>query len=720
LKVRILITLTSIISCISYAQQPLFEQLTIENGLGSNNVYDIDITLDGEVWLTTDNHLCAFRGLGFSTYEVNDSSLTGLFLDAKGMIWVYSSNGNIYDFDGIRLKKVATETTDILQSSLTNQIVFESKNTFWASTIINGNLLKIEDLKPTQIKLPAESGYFVKELKNGNYITGTGINPQGSNQLHVLFQDETVQIPLTQKGVGTKSSFLVLNDGTFLFSKDFELIHFDRNHVLNRVFVEKNITSLFQDSKGQIWIGLYNGGVICYPDETISSKNVITYLGANSITSIIEDYSNNIWVGTLNNGVFYLPEQQIVRYSAPQLFSDTSSKIEQTLGIKTLGSSDTASVSDLRIISTRSSIYDSIPPTIYINNLRIMNRDTVIQTDYILPYNLNFLNINYIGFSYKNPENIQYKYRMIGIDKNWTYTNNNSAQYTTLPPGEYEFLVSSMNKNGIWSESDAQMKFKITPPYWKTWWFIFTMLAAVTVLSGTILFLWIRNIKEKERAKSEIDKKIAAAELQALRAQMNPHFMFNTMSSIQHYITTNETESALRYLSKFSKLMRRILDNSKTATITVKNEVQTLDLYLSLESLRFKNKLKYFIDIDKSIDQNYDEIPAMLVQPYVENAIIHGINHKEGVGTINISLTRENEFIKCIISDDGVGRKRSAEINKSKNKKHKSAGISITRERLNILNEAQENEANVVINDLVDERGNAAGTKIEIYILAEN
>ena len=223
MKVRILITLTSLISCISYAQQPLFEQLTIENGLGSNNVYDIDITLDGEVWLTTDNHLCAFRGLGFSTYEVNDSSLTGLFLDAKGMIWVYSSNGNIYDFDGIRLKKVATETTDILQSSLTNQIVFESKNTFWASTIINGHLLKIEDLKPTQIELPAESGYFVKELKNGNYITGTGINPQGSNQLHVLFQDETVQIHLTQKGVGTKSSFLVLNDGTFLFSKDFEM-----------------------------------------------------------------------------------------------------------------------------------------------------------------------------------------------------------------------------------------------------------------------------------------------------------------------------------------------------------------------------------------------------------------------------------------------------------------------------------------------------------------
>ncbi|MBL4624397.1 MAG: histidine kinase [Flavobacteriales bacterium] len=609
MRARIFVILITFFSLAAIAQQPLFEQLTTKNGLGSNNVYDIEVTLDGEVWVTTDKHLCSFQGLGFSTYEVNDSSLTGLFLDPKGMIWVYSSNGNIYDFDGIRLKKIATETENLLQANLINQMVFESSNTFWISSIINGSLITIKNEKAVSVELPKESGYFVKELLNGNYITGTGSSPLESNQLHVIFKDETLTIPLTQKGVGTKSSFLVLNDGTFLFAKDFELIHFDRNHVLNRVFVEKNITSLFQDSKNKIWIGLYTGGVICYSDNTISSKNEITYLRANSITSIIEDYSNNIWVGTLNKGVYYLPEQQTIKYSAPQLFSDTGTTIGQTIGIKTEGISDTSSISDLRIISTRSSIYDSIPPTIYVSNLRIMNRDTAIQGAYILPYDMNFLNINYIGFSYKNPEAIQYKYRMMGIDKAWTYTNNTSVQYTTLPPGEYKFIVSSMNKNGIWSETSVSLKFTINPPFWETWWFVLLAILTTTFVSASILYLWIISIKEKERAKSEIDKKIASVELQALRAQMNPHFMFNTMSSIQHFITTNETESALRYLSKFSKLMRKILENSKTATITVKNEMETLDLYLSLERLRFKNKLNYAIEIDRSIDQTMTKFP---------------------------------------------------------------------------------------------------------------
>ncbi|MBL4651950.1 MAG: histidine kinase [Flavobacteriales bacterium] len=706
-------------SSVCYAQQPLFEQLTTENGLGSNNVYDIEVTPNGEVWVTTDKHLCAFQGLSFSTYEINDSSLTGLFLDSRGMIWVYSSNGNIYDFDGIRLKKIETGTQDKLQIALTNQMVFESRHTFWVSTIINGSLLKIDRKKATEVDLPTGCGYFVKELKNSNFITGTGKDPQKSNQLYVLFKNETVKIPLTQKGVGTKSSFLVLNDGTFLFAKDFELIHFDRNHVLNRIFVEKNITSIFQDSKDKIWIGLYNGGVICYPDNAISSKNAIAYLGANSVTSINEDFSNNIWVGTLNKGVFYLPEQQTVKYSAPQLFSDTGTN-NQVLGIETTGISDTSSAYELRIISTQSSIYDSIPPTIYFSNLRIMNRDTAILKAYVLPYSQNFLNINFIGFSYKNPESIQYKYKMWGIDNTWTFTNNNSVQYTTLPPGEYKFVVSSMNKNGIWSENQASLQFTITPPFWETWWFLLTFISVIIVISSSVLYLWIRNIKERERAKSAIDKKIASAELQTLRAQMNPHFMFNTMSSIQHYITLNETESALRYLSKFSKLMRKILDNSKTPAITVKNEMETLELYLSLESLRFKNKLDYSFDIDKSIDQNYDEIPAMLIQPYVENAIIHGINHKEGKGTINVKLTRENDFIKCTITDDGVGRKRSAEINKSKNKRHTSSGMSITKERLNLLNEAQGQKTNVTITDLSDKESNATGTQIEIYILTEN
>ncbi|MDA9564275.1 histidine kinase [Flavobacteriales bacterium] len=704
----------------SLGQQQLFEQLTKKNGLGSNNVYDIEITSSGDVWVSTDQHLCNFQGLSFASYAANDSSLTQLVIDPLGTPRAYSSNGTEYYYDGIRLNKSTSRLEEIAQTDLLNELTYTSKNTFWLSTVVKGNLLKISsDTLETQ-PLPSKSAYFVKELDNGQFICGTGGNPTENNLLYLLLSKDTITIPLTRTDAGSKSSFIVLNDGSFLFAKDFELIHFTREEVIQRVFVEKNITTLYQDSKDKIWIGLFDGGMLCYRNNNITSNSTISYLGSNSITSIVEDLSNNLWVGTLGNGVFYLPAQQSIKYKAPLLFSDTSNIIEQKVGIKSDGLSDVSNSSELRVISTQSNIYDSIPPSIYISNLQIMNRDTSIQKSFALSYNQNFLKINYIGFSYKDPETIQYKYVMLGLDKDWTYTYNNTVQYTTLPPGEYKFVVRSMNKKGIWSESDASVTFRISPPFWETWWFLALTMLSVLLFSGLIIFLWIRNIKIKEQAKSEINRKIATIELQALRAQMNPHFMFNTMSSIQHYITTNETESALRYLSKFSKLMRKILDNSKTPTISVKDEIETLELYLTLESLRFRDKLNYTVEVDKSIDHNYDEIPAMLIQPYIENAIVHGINHKKTAGTISISLTRENQFIKCTITDDGIGRKAAEKINHSKNKKHTSAGMSITKERLAILNEAQGSSLNVDIKDLFDLNGNGCGTQVEIYIPCEN
>ncbi len=704
----------------SLGQQQLFEQLTKKNGLGSNNVYDIEITSSGDVWVSTDQHLCNFQGLSFASYAANDSSLTQLVIDPLGTPRAYSSNGTEYYYDGIRLNKSTSRLEEIAQTDLLNELTYTSKNTFWLSTVVKGNLLKISnDTLETQ-PLPRKSAYFVKELDNGQFICGTGGNPTENNLLYLLLSKDTITIPLTRTDAGSKSSFIVLNDGSFLFAKDFELIHFTREEVIQRVFVEKNITTLYQDSKDKIWIGLFDGGMLCYRNNNITSNSTISYLGSNSITSIVEDLSNNLWVGTLGNGVFYLPAQQSIKYKAPLLFSDTSNIIEQKVGIKSDGLSDVSNSSELRVISTQSNIYDSIPPSIYISNLQIMNRDTSIQKSFALSYNQNFLKINYIGFSYKDPETIQYKYVMLGLDKDWTYTYNNTVQYTTLPPGEYKFVVRSMNKKGIWSESDASVTFRISPPFWETWWFLALTMLSVLLFSGLIIFLWIRNIKIKEQAKSEINRKIATIELQALRAQMNPHFMFNTMSSIQHYITTNETESALRYLSKFSKLMRKILDNSKTPTISVKDEIETLELYLTLESLRFRDKLNYTVEVDKSIDHNYDEIPAMLIQPYIENAIVHGINHKKTAGTISISLTRENQFIKCTITDDGIGRKAAEKINHSKNKKHTSAGMSITKERLAILNEAQGSSLNVDIKDLFDLNGNGCGTQVEIYIPCEN
>lgn len=205
-------------------------------------------------------------------------------------------------------------------------------------------------------------------------------------------------------------------------------------------------------------------------------------------------------------------------------------------------------------------------------------------------------------------------------------------------------------------------------------------------------------------------------ELKALRAQMNPHFIFNTMSSIQHYITNNDSQAALKYLSKFAKLMRSIMDNSKQPVILVKEELDALKLYLELESMRFKNKFTYTIHVDESVDINYDEIPAMLIQPYVENAILHGIGNKEGKGHLHIVLKKQNGMIICEIEDDGVGRKKAMEMSGKKKSTHKSMGMEITRERLEILNLTNESNLSVNITDLVDNAGSPAGTRVEIFV----
>jgi sensor histidine kinase YesM len=196
---------------------------------------------------------------------------------------------------------------------------------------------------------------------------------------------------------------------------------------------------------------------------------------------------------------------------------------------------------------------------------------------------------------------------------------------------------------------------------------------------------------------------------------MNPHFIFNTMSSIQHYIANNDTDAALKYLSKFAKLMRSIIGNSKQQMIAVSEELNALNLYLELEIMRFTDKFEFEISVDKSIDQNYDRIPSMLIQPYVENAIIHGLLPKEGHGKISIHLQKQVDTILCTIEDNGIGRERSKEFKKNRVQQHKSVGMSITQERLDILNSSLNRNLNAQILDLY-ENGQPAGTKVQIII----
>jgi sensor histidine kinase YesM len=221
--------------------------------------------------------------------------------------------------------------------------------------------------------------------------------------------------------------------------------------------------------------------------------------------------------------------------------------------------------------------------------------------------------------------------------------------------------------------------------------------------------------EEKEKEKMEMNRKIITSELKALRAQMDPHFTFNSMNAIQHFIIKNDKESAQHYLVRFAQLIRRILDNSKSSYISVVDELDTLKLYLELESLRFGNSFTYEIIVDETISKANDCIPSMLIQPYLENAIWHGLMPKQGSGKIELKLSKTENIITCSIEDNGIGREKAMKYSKSKHG-HKSMGMQITRERLEILNFVHHAKLNVKITDLKNEKEEAAGTKVEIHI----
>jgi tetratricopeptide (TPR) repeat protein len=233
---------------------------------------------------------------------------------------------------------------------------------------------------------------------------------------------------------------------------------------------------------------------------------------------------------------------------------------------------------------------------------------------------------------------------------------------------------------------------------------------------GVIISIIYKRRRDKEQLTMDFKKQLAQAETKALRAQMNPHFIFNSLNSINSFVMDQKHEIASDYLIKFSKLIRLILDNSRSETISIEKELETLKLYVVLEAARFDNKFKCVYHIAEDVETNSIMIPPMLLQPFVENAIWHGLMQKEGPGTIRIEIAMKNEeFLNISIEDDGIGREKAAEL-KSKSATHKSHGLKVTSQRIEMMNKLNSTGAKVNIVDLKDEQGNATGTRVELII----
>ena len=227
---------------------------------------------------------------------------------------------------------------------------------------------------------------------------------------------------------------------------------------------------------------------------------------------------------------------------------------------------------------------------------------------------------------------------------------------------------------------------------------------------------WAFQKLESEKKQVELQRQAAELEMQALRAQMNPHFIFNCLSSINRIIMKNDSQSASDYLTRFSRLMRMVLINSQRSMIPLEDELQMLRLYLDMERLRFKDSFNYSIIFTNTIDEGAVFVPPLLLQPFCENAIWHGLMQKDGHGQLNIELSMNNKVLECTISDDGIGREAAERLKSKSAGTQKSMGLKITEQRLALLNQNKNIETFYSIEDIRDKDNNIAGTRVNLKI----
>ena len=298
-----------------------------------------------------------------------------------------------------------------------------------------------------------------------------------------------------------------------------------------------------------------------------------------------------------------------------------------------------------------------------------------------------------------------------------------------MPYGAYRFEVLAKNSNGYWSKNTAHVSFIIATPFWYTWWF---QLVVVSIVIAFV-FLFIRyriqlvekraqekmrqykKIAADEKEKLELYQKASDMEMRFLSSQMNPHFTFNAMNSIQKFILNKEPLAAQRYLAQYSKLIRRVLENNMKKFVALEQEIEMLELYLEIESTRFEKKFDFEIVFSVEFEDKEYEIPPMIIQPYVENAIWHGLANKENdIGKITLKFSLENECIKCVIEDNGIGREKAGKLKIKK--EHTSVGMLITSQRLLQLHSNDNLGVKNTIFDVIDSEGFVKGTKVEVYL----
>jgi len=715
-----------------------------------NHIYE---DRESNVWISTSGKgVFCFNNIFMSNYSEKDglsnNNIISLHVNKKGAKLVGTFDGlNILEQD--KFVKVITGK----ESNITNYI-YEIKAGLNGNYLICGsyNLLSFERnfLNNKMIFLTSSSACQIDSSTlafDFNSYKITFINFAGSKTLtfgdrdmftkrwdifnhkkirlaHIesLFSDSVINFRINEiekandgtLWVGTGLGLCKINGDNKTYYKD--------DPVLNA-----KITSIKIIQPGNIFIAGDKGiSVILQNPEKIISLTKTSNFDFSSSTSIDVDNDNNIWIGNLK-GLYRIPLDSFLsgKYNDVIYFNEKTglpSDEVHTISYDKLKNELWVGTADGLVKVELNDLYKYLipPPKVLIEKIILSDTIYTIFSNLILKPSQNNLRVHYTSFNFNSPKSVKYEYKF-EENEDWIETEYSDIDFSSLSPGKYNLLLRTVNINHIKS-GITNINFEILAPFWKTLWFYFLEILIVIV---SVLFVVQRRIiyiKNKSKEDIKTQNNISELRHKALSASMNPHFIFNTLNSIQAFMNTHDKEEANEYLVNFSRLIRMNLNLADKTFISLEIELIRLELYLQYEKMRFGDKMEYSIQIEPGIEPQNLMIPNMILQPFVENSIWHGLLHKEGKGTIDISISKENQKInnylyKIIlikIKDDGIGLN---EIRKYRKSEHVSKGVSIIKERLKLLSNSINNYEFVTVENRED---NSPGVIVTIILTPDH
>ena len=717
-------------------------------------VFSLKQDADNNIWLTNRNGLLKLKRIDYTVIDKNKgASLDGIFniIALPGGKFLFSSGTKtgltLYDSTGFtQILPPQLPRNDYYYRDPVDAYTFDENNKVWMITRLwrwlcfDGKELK--DYSATIHRTTTAINYDLAYVKSRRrfFICGDSTLLHGTPSHLSTFLPRNTGIPVVMptRIHELKNGLLLLfiaGKGLYGIDKADNLIPLsNKKDYLNSGYNLQSTARFLEQMDNSFWmavpgLGLYEYG---FAKDTLPFlKNHFTVkdgLQNNNLLSMVIDKQNRLWVAT-TTGIDILQKDgngnwQIFNYARVAELSLTGSYY-QRLVRDTAGDVWLSSPTKILKFNTSAIRLYKAAPRINIEEVTLLFKETdwskltdslysYFQLPYkpVLHYNQNSLGIFFnavdLATSNSSPE---YSYKLLPVDTAWSIPSGaKSVSFAQLPAGEYRFMVRAKDMASAWCQP-AVFIFTIASPFWDEWWFRLIIIV-VTALMITYIFQARINTVRHD---AFIQNQLKDLEMKALKAQMNPHFIYNALNSIQALVANDKKEEGIHYIGSFSRLLRQVLDNSENNVISLDKELETVNLYIQLESLRLDMQLHYKKIIPKEIVTEFEKIPPLILQPFIENALWHGLSRKEGEKEITITVELMDDWLLCDITDNGIGRIKAAEIKSHSLDLHQSKGIEITRKRLIDFNE-DNGVAPIAFFDLYDAEQNPSGTRVLIRI----